>query len=362
MIKNAIIVIGALNVDVVSEQFTKNGYIISNGAEYSADNIVVPVTIPCKIPLDLHINNLRLNGYAVTIKVVVSNWTDMALHLKSSGIVKTEQGAMQVLEDMYNQIFRLTITQKISYSIEVISKQNATTPEEKVSNRNFKDDEDKNKHGLDKHFGTIAPNVPMLFSRHGHNLWLEGHFRGRSAFLILGGPSLKELDIQKLYLPGIFSMAVNNAIRTVRANLWTSVDDPSHFIKSIWLDPKIMKFVPYSHSEKFIFDNQKWEKTNIRVGDCPNMIFFKRNEKFVAEQFLNEDTFNWGNHSDLGGGRSVMLVAIRLLYYLGFRKVYLLGCDFDMSEQRKYHFEQDRSEASIKGNNSTYEKLISRFT
>jgi hypothetical protein len=95
--------------------------------------------------------------------------------------------------------------------------------------------------------------------------------------------------------------------------------------------------------------------------------FFRRNEHFVPDQFLTSNTINWGEHTDskdaLGnkGGRSVMLVALRLLYHFGIRKVFLLGCDFNMDDNSKYHFEQDRSKSSQRGNNATYEILKSRF-
>lgn len=234
-------------------------------------------------------------------------------------------------------------------------------PSFKNDNVDFRDDNSKLLHGLEKHFGNVVGNVPMIFGRGGHNMWFEGMFRNSSVFLVLGGPSLLKVDFKKLYLPGVLSMSVNNAVRTVRTNLWTSVDDPKHFIQSIWLDSKIMKFVPFTHSEKNIFDNEKWEESDFRVGDSPNVWFFKRNEYFRAKQFLIEDSFNWGDHGKLGGCRSVMLVAVRLLYYLGVRKVYLLGCDFKMDSVNKYHFEQDRSGGSISGNNETYLKLIERF-
>ncbi len=123
-----------------------------------------------------------------------------------------------------------------------------------------------------------------------------------------------------------------------------------------------MKFVPYSHTDKKLFDNESWKEIDTVVGSCPNTWFYKRNELFNEKQFLFEDTFNWGNHGDHGGGRSVMLVAIRLLFFLGIRTLFLLGCDFKMGENQKYHFDQNRSASSINGNNSTYEKLISRFT
>lgn len=215
---------------------------------------------------------------------------------------------------------------------------------------------------------------PMLFTRDGHNIWEADMYRGKSAFLILGGPSFGELikssimingkriDVRSaLSSPGFITMSTNNAVKSFRTDLWTSVDSPTHFMKSIWLDPKIKKYVPFDHTEKFIFDNEKWEMTNIKVGDCPNVAFYRRNEKFQPNQFMTENTFNWGNHSDFGGGRSVMLVAIRLLYYLGIRKVFLLGCDFNMNSNTKYHFEQDRTDSSIKGNNESFSKMTEWF-
>lgn len=248
----------------------------------------------------------------------------------------------------------------------------------KIDNNDAK----KLRHGREVHVGfdigqTISP-APMLFSRDGHNIWMSDIYKGCSAFLILGGPSFGNLmkdrnkikvnDKQEflkkdcLKYPGILTMSVNNTPKTFRTNLWTCVDDPTHFIKSIWLDPKIQKFVPLDHAEKVIFDNENWIMTDIKTGDCPNVIFYRRNEYFQPQQFLTENTFNWGNHKDYGGGRSVMLVAVRMLYYLGVRKIYLLGCDFSMSDNSKYHFDQDRTKSSQKGNNETYIKLIDRFS
>jgi hypothetical protein len=150
------------------------------------------------------------------------------------------------------------------------------------------------------------------------------------------------------------------------------VDDPSRFNLSTWLDPTIMKFTPMGHFEKPLWDNrllrttdgelQMWERSKLKVGDCPNVIGFRRNEKFHASRWLYEDTINWGNHKKFGGGRSVMLAAIRILFLLGFRRVYLLGVDFEMSPERRYHFDEKRSPGAISGNNSTYTKMIRWFS
>ena len=127
-----------------------------------------------------------------------------------------------------------------------------------------------------------------------------------------------------------------------------------------------------SHFEKPLWDNrrvlteagwvQRWEAAKLKLGDCPNVAGYRRNEKYHAPRWLNEETINWGNHGKWGGGRSVLLASLRILYVLGFRKVYLLGADFDMSETKRYHFEEGRTPSSIKGNMSTYAKLQAWLT
>jgi hypothetical protein len=98
-----------------------------------------------------------------------------------------------------------------------------------------------------------------------------------------------------------------------------------------------------------------------KVGECPNVIGYRRNEKFVAERWLFESHIGWGNHKDFGGGRSVMLPALRILFLLGFRKVYLLGCDMRMTEQYAYHFDEQRSKGAVNCNMSTYDRLKSEY-
>jgi hypothetical protein len=56
-----------------------------------------------------------------------------------------------------------------------------------------------------------------------------------------------------------------------------------------------------------------------------------------------------------------MFAALRILYELGFRRVYLLGADFTMSSTHTYHFDQGRKPGSVNGNNSTYRVLSERF-
>jgi hypothetical protein len=100
----------------------------------------------------------------------------------------------------------------------------------------------------------------------------------------------------------------------------------------------------------------------------PSVFYFKRNLKFNVKKFLTEPTVNWGNSEkrvdEIGckGGRSVMLAAFKMMYYLGFRNIYLLGADFKMEKGKdNYAFPQNRTDNLIRGNNQTYQDLNKRF-
>lgn len=219
--------------------------------------------------------------------------------------------------------------------------------------------------------GRYLQPAPMLFTRDGHNVFLGDMYRGRAAFLITSGPSLNDFDLSQLSRRGILTCAVNNAAAVHRPHLWVSVDSPGNFVDAIWRDPGIMKFVPLCHMEKhFIVRNERDELIPSQevVGDMPAVFGYRRNERFKADQWLYEDTFNWGSHSKQRdsegnkGSRSVMYVAIRLLFYLGIRRLYLLGCDFRMEQgARNYAFEQERSRSSVRGNNESYRILNRRM-
>jgi hypothetical protein len=160
---------------------------------------------------------------------------------------------------------------------------------------------------------------------------------------------------------GIVTYGINNGVKTYRPKLWGCVDSPDRFLKSIWLDPTIHKFVPQSQIDNFIFDSEKWKLTDIQVKQCPSVTCYKRNDRFDATKFLIQDTINWGNSKELGGCRSVMLPTLRICHLLGFKTIYLLGADFKMDKTTKYHFNEQRTDSSIKCNNKTYDRLKEEY-
>ena len=171
-------------------------------------------------------------------------------------------------------------------------------------------DQAKLRHGRSLHeggtlCGEFFQACPFFFTREGAALSLVGLHRGAAAFLMAGGPSAGALD--KEPLRRCWTMTLNNAHSSYRGQANIIVDDPCRFNLSMWLDPTIQKFVPMGHFEKPLWDNrrlgvnghsqQQWELAKVKVGDCPNVIGYRRNERFHAPRWLYEDTINWGNHA-----------------------------------------------------------------
>lgn len=201
---------------------------------------------------------------------------------------------------------------------------------------------------------------------------LEDIYYNQACFIIASGPSFKNVNTELFDTPGIMTMGLNNSIKNYRSNLWISMDSPRRFLQSIWEDPRIMKFCGTGKWKDNIWDYKKWEEAGFpetndfkhikKVQDCPNVYHIKRNTKFEAEEYLDEYSVNWGCHKNYGGGRSVLMAAIKLCYILGFRRIYLNGVDFKMSSDYAYHFEEKRHNGAVNNNNNTYRRMISYFT
>ncbi len=184
---------------------------------------------------------------------------------------------------------------------------------------------------------------------------LENKFYKAGCFFIGSGPSLETLNTKLLKERGILSFGANNiaAYRDIRPNFWVSCDGVSSFHKVIWKDPGIMKFVKRSNHEK--------------IDTPPNTYYFDVNEDFMPQTFFTEPTVNFGNKSDLvdefggKGRRSVMHCALRIMFYLGIRRIYLIGCDFKMDEKRPYVFDQKKWSGGCNTNNKGYEIMNQRF-
>jgi len=191
---------------------------------------------------------------------------------------------------------------------------------------------------------------------------------GRSAFLLCGGPSANELPLEQLSERGIWVLAVNNAAGhpRVRAQAMICSDPPKKFSHSIWLDPGVMKFVPTPklNGRRGILRQKTadgFEPLGLSTTDCPNVWAYQRYSWFQPDaSFFLADGACWGNHAkgveQTKQPKTVctMLLALRLLIYLGAHKIYLIGVDFQMSPDYGYSFEQERDSGAAESNNRQY--------
>lgn len=207
---------------------------------------------------------------------------------------------------------------------------------------------------------------PILINREKNSAeFLKNQFLGAHCFVVSSGPSFKCFS-NKEKLKFVFTASVNNAAKAMmphsRPNLMLFVDHPSKFLYTQFLDPQTMIFCPSGHFGKGLYNSDLKKDLGLNTTKVPNIYFYKRNSMFDPQTFLTENSINWGNSSDVvfnkvKGKRSCLIALLKLLYFLGFRHVYLLGCDFYMNKDNPYSFEQSRNIGSINGNNSTYNQL-----
>lgn len=177
---------------------------------------------------------------------------------------------------------------------------------------------------------------------------LSGLWDNISAFLVCGGPSVNLLPYHLLRERGIVSLGINNAAGHVPCSAWCFSDPQEKFHHGLYLDPKIITFAPIPKLSKRIRvkTGNKIEWVDTKIQDCPNTFGFDRKTLMYPEQFLTTPYAQWG----YGGKQpenerpftclATMLIGIRLLCYLGCKRIYLLGADFWRSEDAQYAFAQ----------------------
>lgn len=148
---------------------------------------------------------------------------------------------------------------------------------------------------------------------------LEGLFAGpipSACFLVGGGPSLTRLPVAGIAAAPVPKMCVNlSGTRLVRPTFWTSYDPSARFHRSVYLDAGVMKFVHRRRAMDLV------PETSFKVCDCPNTYFFDRDGgRGFADSLSPASTgiVDWADS---------MVQAIDILYRLGFRVVYLAGCE-----------------------------------
>lgn len=210
-----------------------------------------------------------------------------------------------------------------------------------------------------------------VYHADGERMALYNVLAGRQAFLVCSGPSLNQMNLSLLNQRGIVTMGINNSPAVFKPNYWICGDTPRRFIEQIWKDPTITKFAP--HGRRNMFPRVRDADGNLkdsafRVCQMPNTYFFNRGEWFDAKYFLEDGDFPWGGGSNtpdaygIRGYKSTMILALKMLWYLGAGTVYLLGCDFKMENgAQNYAFKQERPPDVVRLNIEVFNALNRRL-
>lgn len=211
-------------------------------------------------------------------------------------------------------------------------------------------------HHADDHYAlTFSKSADMaLYSAEGEvdRSW-AGKWQGETAFFLGGGPSLAAVDLAPLR--DRLTIAVNGVCEVFpEPSIWLGVDDPETFRSVPWGRPETLKLLPRGWASSELADGMP-------ISECPGVRYFLRNGCFSPWRFLSERTVNWGSESPWGSGRSVMLAALKLLWYFGVRRVVLLGCDFHMTPEKPYAHSATKDERGCASNNDKFRILDGRL-
>lgn len=152
-------------------------------------------------------------------------------------------------------------------------------------------------------------------------------------FLVGRGWSATDVRWKQIGDAKMHAMAINDYPETAKPRYWITGDPPGYFDRRIWLDPNVMKFCADSYSDELLPRSSAYGRDNkMTPKDCPNVNFYHKTCNGHTFNFLWTPWVNWGTYpytKEEGNGlRSSMLCGLRMMWHLGYRRVFLLGCDF----------------------------------
>ena len=152
---------------------------------------------------------------------------------------------------------------------------------------------------------------------------LDDMYKGATAILMGGAPSIKTQPLHLLEERGVLSCAINNAALHFKPALWFCADPPECFCPTIMRDPRILKFMQDAWSARTTPDG-------VPLRELPNMVFYRVAHDRPPHQFLDDTT-------DVPYNRSSLMAALHILYRLGVRRIILGGSDFEVGDKAYAH-------------------------
>jgi len=169
---------------------------------------------------------------------------------------------------------------------------------------------------------------------------LDNIFSG-SCFLLGGAPSLNEAKGLLENKPIVLA-AMNNTATIVRPHIWIGADIADNYSASVLSDPAPMKFT-YITRKDCVVNGMAWK-------DIPNTYFLSSLNQMAKSFFVRARDFCWA--------KNVFILALQLLYRLGFTTIYLVGCEFKIEKDHQYCYDTDLRQDQIEYTSRTYDSAI----
>ena len=154
---------------------------------------------------------------------------------------------------------------------------------------------------------------------------LENLYAGNdptACWLVGSGPSILGAPVEQIAASPVVKIGVNFSGRgpdgtapRITPDIWTSFDPTSRFHRSIFLNPRITKFLKADKQKDLI------PGTTFKACDCPATYFFRSETRGYGD-FLDSRSDRILNALDS------FIQALDIGYRLGFRRFFCVGADF----------------------------------
>ena len=146
----------------------------------------------------------------------------------------------------------------------------------------------------------------------------------KRVFIVATGPSLRLEDVEKLALYNEITMSMNSIYYLLKETKWR----PNYYVISDGMG--IRAYENYENVEKLFKGVEKIFSDNY-------LNFWKHDldnsyHRFTQKQNVDELLFSDDCSKGVYSGLTVVYACLQLAVYMGFKEIYLLGCDFSFSK------------------------------
>lgn len=170
---------------------------------------------------------------------------------------------------------------------------------------------------------------------------------GLDVFFCCSGPSLGKVDVRNLSGPGRLIVGVNNSYPYIRPDIWFGMDDPNCYPREIFWEPFI-KIMRGGYNGRLCEGKTVSKNFNIYYADVAPL----KSQEDIFKKDGESVVFAWNNN--------VIAVALHVLFWMGAKRIYFLGCDLN-NKEKDYNHDQKLSDENKAWAMSLYNDLYNWF-